>query len=62
MGEGGDGALNVMVERTHADTDAPPTTDPTAMMDSGRTTHTLTLPNTDQIDSGPIMYVSPLQP
>ena len=49
---------SVRVERTFADEDTPPTTDPTSTASTGRTTFTLTLPDPLEIDTGPVMYVS----
>lgn len=58
VGDGGlDGQLNEVVNRTHTATDSPPITDPTATTDTGRNTFLLTLPDPDQIDTGPVMYV-----
>lgn len=48
---------SVKVNRTHADEDVPPTTNPTATESTGRSTFTLTLPDPQEIDTGPVMYV-----
>ena len=52
-------ADSILVNRTHADVDDPPTVDPTAPTDPGRGTFFLHLPDPDDIDTGPVMYASP---
>ena len=57
--EGGPGLLtadSVRVNRTYTTTDTPPTiVNPTT--DSGRNTFVIQLPDPDDIDTGPVMYV-----
>ena len=61
VGEGGlEGQDSEGESRTHAATDTPPTTDPSATSDPGRNTLCVTLPDPEQIDTGPVMYVPPL--
>ena len=53
-------AASVFMDRTHADTDTPPTTDPTAETDTRENTFQLVLPDPKEIDTGPVMYVMQL--
>ena len=51
-------AASVFMNRTHADVDTPPTTDPTAETDIGEHTFQLSLPDPLEIDTGLVMYVA----
>ena len=50
-------AESVLVNRTHADVDTPPPTDPAVPTNVGENTYFLPLPNPLEIDTGNIMYV-----